>query len=229
MTTIGGRARVASGRPRYDEGCLAANALNVVGDRWALLVVRELLLSPKRFQAIRAGLPGITAAVLSTRLDQLRADGLVEWHTGLRYYALTPLGHALRPVVLELARWGVRHPAHDPTRFISPTSLMLSMSIMLDADAATGRHDAGGFDFGTESFTIRLDGAGGSQVSPQPADDVSFVLSGTGNSLAAAVYGPRRLTDLLGDGHGDGEVRLLGDESAAQAFVDLFELAPRPL
>lgn len=222
MTTYGQRAEVAGRRLRYDEGCLAANALNVVGDRWGLLVVRELLLSPKRFQAIRAGLPGITAAVLSARLDQLRADGLVEWHTTLRYYELTPLGQALRPVVLELARWGVRHPAHDPTKFISPTSLMLSMSIMFDKDAARGRRDVAGFDCGSETFTIRLDGAGGSQVGLQVADDIDFVLSGTGNSLAAAVYGPRPLSDLVDAG----VVQLLGDAGAAQAFIDLFALAP---
>src|SRR3546814_4770777 len=57
---------------RYDEGCLAAHALNLIGDRWALLVVRELMFAPKRFQMIRAGMPGITASVLTARLAQLR-------------------------------------------------------------------------------------------------------------------------------------------------------------
>src|SRR3546814_9400057 len=55
---------------RYDEGCLAAHALNLIGDRWALLVVRELMFAPKRFQMIRAGMPGITASVLTARLAQ---------------------------------------------------------------------------------------------------------------------------------------------------------------
>ena len=58
-------------RLRYDEGCLGAHALNLIGDRWALLVVRELMFQPKRFQMIRAGLPGITASVLTQRLAQL--------------------------------------------------------------------------------------------------------------------------------------------------------------
>lgn len=66
MSTIGETPRL-----RYDEGCLAAHALNLIGDRWALLVVRELMLRDKRFQAIRTGLPGITAGVLTQRLSQL--------------------------------------------------------------------------------------------------------------------------------------------------------------
>ena len=66
-----------SSRLRYDEGCLGAHALNLVGDRWALLVVRELMFQPKRFQMIRAGLPGITASVLTQRLAQLVQAGVV--------------------------------------------------------------------------------------------------------------------------------------------------------
>lgn len=224
MTAIAHRDGVAPRRPRYDDGCLAAHALNIVGDRWALLVVRELLLSPKRFQGIRAGLPGITAAVLSTRLEQLVASGIVERHPHLRHYSLTPLGGALRPVVLELARWGVRHPDHDPSRFISPTSLMLSMSIMVDAEAATGRHEAAGFDLGTEQFTLRLDGRGAVEPTPSIDADVSFVLRGSGNALAAAVYGPHPIGDLVHSG----AVTLVGDQASAAAFLALFSLQPHP-
>ncbi len=224
MTAIGHRNGVATRRPRYDDGCLAANALNVVGDRWALLVVRELLLSPKRFQGIRAGLPGITAAVLATRLEQLAAAGIVERHPQLRHYALTPLGEALLPVVLELGRWGVRHPDHDPSRFISPTSLMLSMTIMIDTDAAIGRHEVAGLDLGTESFTLRLDGRGVLEAAPSIAPDVSFVLGGTGNALAVAVYGPHPIGELVRSG----AVTLDGDEARAAAFLALFSLEPVP-
>ena len=64
-------------RLRYDEGCLGAHALNLIGDRWALLVVRELMFQPKRFQMLRAGLPGITASVLTQRLAQLVQVGVV--------------------------------------------------------------------------------------------------------------------------------------------------------
>ena len=124
MTNAGENPRL-----RYDEGCLAAHALNAVGDRWALLVVRELMLKPKRFQAIRAGLPGISAAVLAQRLTQLAAAGVVTHDPELGTYALTPSGRALRPVLIALCRWGSQHPGHDPRRLHQPDR----------ADAVDGR------------------------------------------------------------------------------------------
>ena len=75
-------------RLRYDEGCLGAHALNLIGDRWALLVVRELMFQPKRFQMIRAGLPGITASVLTQRLAQVVQAGVVAHDQVLGLYAL---------------------------------------------------------------------------------------------------------------------------------------------
>ena len=114
-------------RIRYDEGCLAAQALNVIGDRWALLVVRELLFTAKRFQAIRAGMPGITAAVLTQRLSQLTEAGVVAHDPMLGVYGLTPSGRALHPVLISLCHWGSQDEGHDPRRFISPTALMISM------------------------------------------------------------------------------------------------------
>ena len=86
-------------RLRYDEGCLAAQALNLIGDRWALLVVRELVFAPKRFQMIRAGLPGITASVLTGRLGQLVEAGVVAHDVRLGIYSLTDAGHGLLPVL----------------------------------------------------------------------------------------------------------------------------------
>ncbi|MGR3200185.1 MAG: winged helix-turn-helix transcriptional regulator, partial [Paracoccus sp. (in: a-proteobacteria)] len=80
---------------RYDEGCLAAHALNLVGDRWALMVVRELIFAPKRFGMLRAGLPGISASVLNGRLAQLQAAGILSHDRRLGIYALTPAGQGL--------------------------------------------------------------------------------------------------------------------------------------
>ena len=112
-------------RLRYDEGCLAAHALNLIGDRWALLVVRELMFSAKRFQMIRAGLPGITASVLTGRLAQLVEVDVIEHDERLGVYSLTEAGQALLPVLESLCRWALLVPGHDPTRFISPSALMI--------------------------------------------------------------------------------------------------------
>ncbi|MBB5221732.1 DNA-binding HxlR family transcriptional regulator [Amaricoccus macauensis] len=209
-------------RLRYDEGCLAAHALNLIGDRWALLVVRELILTPKRFQMLRAGLPGITASVLTARLGQLAGAGVVHHDQRLGLYGLTDLGGALLPVLEALCRWALLAPGHDPTRFISPTALMLSMRVNLMRDAAAGRTMAAGFGFGSEAFELRLaDGRLG--ILPVERPQTPFVLDGDGNTLAAAVYGPVPLAAMAAAG----TIAVEGDHAQAQAFVDLFQLAPQ--
>lgn len=200
-------------RIRYDEGCLAAHALNIIGDRWALLVVRELMLIPKRFQAIRHGLPGVTAAVLTQRLAQLTGAGVVTHDAG--QYALTDSGRGLMPVLQAMCRWGANHPGHDPQRFISPTALVISMTAMIRPG---GRQARAGMVMGNEAFTLHL--ANGILRPTAGAGTADFTLSGTGNSLARAVYGPVPLADLAGGG----VIGLAGDTDAAQDFADLFRL-----
>lgn len=213
MTKTGETARI-----RYDEGCLAAHALNVIGDRWSLLVVRELMLTPKRFQMIRRGLPGITAAVLTQRLGQLAGAGVVVRDAALGLYALTDSGKALLPVLQAMCRWGAVHPGHDPRRFISPTALMISMTAMIGE--ARGRVVAAAFRTPREGFVLRLTGDG--VLRPEAGADPQgdFVIEAEANALAVAVYGPARLADLAGQGL----IGLSGDARAAQDFVDLFRL-----
>jgi len=210
-------------RIRYDEGCLAAHALNLVGDRWALLAVRELMFAPKRFQALRAGMPGITASVLNGRLVQLREAGIL-WHDeNLGLYALTAAGRGLLPVLEALCRWALTVPGHDPSRFISPSALMISMGVTLMRDRAGGREARAGFDFGREAFEIGL--TEGNLITTAVARArAPFVLSGNGNTLAAAVYGAAPLALLAARGI----VGVEGDVAAAQSFVELFRLAPQP-
>lgn len=209
----------ATPRPRYDEGCLAAHSLNLIGDRWALLVVRELMFSAKRFQAIRAGLPGITASVLTARLSQLAWAGVVTQDAGPGLYALTDAGRALLPVLQALCRWALRVPGHDPARFISPSALMISMGVFLVPGLARDRSLLAGFDFGGEAFEMRL-AAGHLTTTATHRADAPFVLSGSGNTLAAAVYGRTPLPDLIAKGG----VAVHGDIAAAEDFLALFRL-----
>lgn len=214
MTKTGENPRI-----RYEEGCLAAHTLNLIGDRWALLVVRELMFAPKRFQMIRAGMPGITASVLTGRLTQLQQAGVVDHDAGMGVYSLTAAGRGLLPVLEALCRWALTVPGHDPTRFISPSALMISMGVTLMADRAQGIEATAGFDFGTEAFQMRL-ASGRLQTTAAPPPDAPFVLSGNGNTMAVAIYGTAPLPALIAKGL----VGAQGDLAAAQDFVDLFRL-----
>ncbi|MEQ9124890.1 MAG: helix-turn-helix domain-containing protein [Alphaproteobacteria bacterium] len=218
MTDKNGPSRV-----RYDEGCLAAHALNQIGDRWALLVVRELMFTAKRFQMIRAGIPGVTAGVLTARLAQLREAGVVAHDRALGLYALTDAGRGLLPVLEALCRWAPAIPGHDPSRFISPTALMISMGANLDRMAAKGRSARGGLDFGTEAFETDLV-EGRLQTRAVARPEAPFILKGDGGAMAKAVYGAASLEKLIALD----AIAAEGDLAAAQGFVDMFRLAPPP-
>ncbi|MEZ5724037.1 MAG: helix-turn-helix domain-containing protein [Paracoccaceae bacterium] len=209
----------AGGKLRYDEGCLGAHALNVMGDRWALLVVRELIFTSKRFQMLRAGMPGITASVLTQRLTQLREAGVVHHDERLGIYALTDLGRGLMPVLESLCQWALTLPGHDPTRFISPSSLMISMRVALKQPGEA----LAGFDFGAEAFQVRVTGTGlHTQAVATPK--APFILKGSGNAMAFTLYGPAPLIDMIAQGAVSAE----GDLAAAQYFIDRFRLDRTP-
>ena len=108
----------ASVSKRYDQYCPIAHALELIGDRWALLIVRELLQGPKRYTDLAAQLPGIGTNILAARLRELEAAGLVSRETFAEVpprveYSLTTRGRALRPVVDALASWGKGLPARQ--------------------------------------------------------------------------------------------------------------------
>src|SRR5919198_6110493 len=99
----------------YEQFCGVARALDLVGERWALLVVRDLVLGPKRFTDLRRGLPGMGTNILAARLKELEHAGVVRRRTlpppaASAVYELTEWGHELEPVVLALGRWGSRAP-----------------------------------------------------------------------------------------------------------------------
>jgi DNA-binding HxlR family transcriptional regulator len=106
---------------RYDQYCPIAHALGLVGERWSLLIVRELLQGPKRYTDLAASLPGIGTNILAARLKDLETGGLVTKHrldppAASQVYELTPYGHELKPVMRALALWGLRSidaPTHE--------------------------------------------------------------------------------------------------------------------
>ena len=136
---------------RYDDPCGIARALDVVGDRWALLVVRELIFGPKRFSQLRDGLPGVSPNVLSQRLRDLEEGGVVRREVldppaGVAVYELTARGLALEPVLLELGRWGSREPLPSAGQ-LSASAVLIALKTVFDPAAA-----ADGV------FALRIDG-----------------------------------------------------------------------
>jgi DNA-binding HxlR family transcriptional regulator len=130
---------MTSPRRSYDDSCGIARALDVVGERWSLLIVRELMLGPRRFGQLRAGLPDPSPNVLSQRLRELEDDGVVRRYVldppaGVAVYELTERGRALEPILLELGRWGSAVPIATD-RELSVVSMLGALKAMFDPGA----------------------------------------------------------------------------------------------
>src|SRR5690606_6512506 len=135
--------RRAGSRRSYGDACAAAHGLDLVGERWALLVMRELMVGPKRFSDLRASLPGISANVLTQRLEGREEVGILQRRllpppSSARVYELTEWGYESEPIFQALGRWAARSPTHDPRLPFSTASLLLSLRTMLDPDRADG-------------------------------------------------------------------------------------------
>ncbi len=218
---------VSPARRRYDEACAAAHALDLVGERWALLVMRELVFGPRRFSDLRTSLPGISANVLTQRLEGLEAAGVVRRRrlpppASAQVYELTEWGRESEPIFMALGRWAARSPAHDPTLPLSAASLLLSLRTMFDPERAEGIEARIGLRLGEETFLCRLDG-GRIEVAAGPLDGADAVLAGPVAAVAGAIYGGRKLDEL----EGAGALRVEGDRALAGWFVTLFPLPPK--
>src|SRR5687767_7775171 len=128
-------------RRTYDDGCAAAHALDLVGERWALLVVRELLLGPKRFPDLRDGLPNSSPNVLSQRLRELEEASIVQRRklpppASSWIYELTDWGCELKPVVISLGSWAIRSPSFPHGAPVGSDSVILALSTFFDPEAA---------------------------------------------------------------------------------------------
>jgi DNA-binding HxlR family transcriptional regulator len=205
-------------RRTYDDGCAAAHALDLVGERWALLVVRELLLGPKRFTDLRAGLPNASPNVLAQRLRGLEAAGVVRRRklpppAASRIYELTEWGQDLEPVIISLGRWGVRSPSKPPDAELGIDSLILSFRTMFDPEQAEGLE--AGFEIRLNEDSFRAEVAGGRL-------EIERGLADAG-TLAALVYGDLGLDDALRSG----DIGIEGDRELVERFIALFPL-PEP-
>jgi DNA-binding HxlR family transcriptional regulator len=171
---------VVNGRS-YRQSCGIARALDLVGERWALLVVRELVLGPKRFTDLRHGLPGIATNVLSQRLQQLERDGIVTRRllpppAASAVYELTEYGRDLVPVILALGRWGARSLGSQPPDYALRSEwLGVALQAFYQPEAAKGLSATIGFEFDDGAFTVRLD-RGRLEVTPGLADHADLTV-----------------------------------------------------
>jgi DNA-binding HxlR family transcriptional regulator len=220
-------SRNGPSRRRYDDACGTAHALDLIGERWALLVMRELMLGPKRFSDIRADLPGISANTLTQRLEGLEASGLVARKrlpppASAQVYELTQWGYEAEPIVQVMGRWATRSPAHDPTMPLSATSLMLSFRTMGDPARMKGLDARIGFSIGAETFLVTI--ANGRMTAERGSiAGANLVFTGPAPAIAGAVYGGVPIEAL----EAEGALKVEGDRRLAAKFVTLFPLPPK--
>ncbi len=217
----------ASRRRTYDDGCAAAHALDLVGERWALLVVRELLLGPKRFTDLRVGLPNASPNVLSQRLRELEGAGVVRRRklpppAASRVYELTDWGLELEPVIVSLGRWGVRSPTKPRDVGLGVDSLVLSFRTMFDPRAAEGLSASYELRLGEDLFRAEVAG-GRFEIERGTAQRPDAIFEADAATLAALVYEGRDLAEALRSGAASIE----GDGTEVERFLTLFPL-PEP-
>jgi DNA-binding HxlR family transcriptional regulator len=218
----------------YDDACGIARALDVIGDRWALLVVRELIFGPKRFLQLRGGLHGISPNVLSQRLRELEDAGLVrrdvlEPPASVAVYELTARGRALEPVLLELGRWGSQEPV-TTARELSVSALLVALKTVFDPAAAVDavyglRVDGQWFRLAVTGRSIDITAArtarsAGAGETKQPT--VTFDTDAA--TLRAVAFG----REPVAGAEREGRLAVHGDRDAAERFPRMFRVPGRP-
>jgi DNA-binding HxlR family transcriptional regulator len=222
-------AGVMNGRRSYGDPCGVARSLDVIGERWALLVVRDLLLGPKRFNDLLGGLPGVSPNVLSQRLRDLVDHGVVHRRdlgapARVRLYELTEWGRKLEPVLLQLGRWGSQAPL-PPDRELGLDSLLLS--IKAGFDPARADELRGTYQFRVDADTYVAEVTDGSvQISRGNTGRPDATLTTDIDTLRAVCAARRTLASTVRSG----DLQLDGDRQATKRLTDLlltpFSLLP---
>ena len=223
----------------YGQYCGVTSAVELIGERWALLIVRDLLVGPRRYTDLKQGLPRIPTNILSTRLKELQENGVVRrvpmTHCGL-VYELTPYGRELEPVVLALGRWGFQAMGDPgPDDVVTADSLTMALRTAFRADAAAVLPSAD-YELHVGDVTLRAQVVDGgltvAQLAP-PAPPVGGRLpAGEPDIVFAAGPGIRHV--ISGEltpaaAIDDGVVHVLaGEASLLERFAATFHIDPGP-
>jgi DNA-binding HxlR family transcriptional regulator len=204
----------------YHDPCGVARALNLVGERWALLIVRELLHGPKRFSDLRRGLPTVSPNVLSQRLAELADRGVVDQRllgppVSAHAYELSDLGAQLEPALVALARWGSRAAAPEPGE-LSVDALVLAMRTTTDPDRSC---PAGDYELNLEGdiIVVHVNRAGVTASRQRARRPVATITART-PTVRQVIFGSRPIDEVIDRG----ELQLAGDRRAARQFLRLF-------
>jgi len=205
----------------YGDPCGIARALDLVGERWALLVVRELLLGPKRFTDLRAGLPHVGPDMLAQRLRELEQAGVVQRGklpppAGARVYELTDWGRQLEPVVLALGRWGSQAPFPPERGELGVDAMVLALKTVFDPQRVERLRDQT-FELrlGETPFTVRV-GDTGLEAARGPATDPRATIATDPGILQDVLWHDRPVSA--------GGLEIAGDRRAGERFLALFPL-----
>jgi DNA-binding HxlR family transcriptional regulator len=216
---------MATKKRSYGDACGIARALDTVGERWALMVVRELLLGPKRFTDLRSGLPHVSPDVLAQRLKDLEASDVVAKRklpppAASQVYELTPKGLALEPVLVALGRWGGAEAAPPtPEMGISVDAQMLSLRTLFDPERAGDLKLAVGMELDGQRYFATV--AGASLVAERgETSSPDVTITGAQSSLIELIRGMRSIDEMVEDG----DLTVEGDRQGLERFIELFPL-----
>ena len=215
------KSRKSEAKRRYEDACGLAHAMELLGERWAMLVLRELAYGSRRFSELKADLKGISANVLAQRLAELEERKLVRKTklappASVQVYEATEWGLEVVPLIASLGRWAARSPWHNPALQMSHVSVIMSLQTLLSPKLAEGLDGRIGFNFGDVSYvtTIR-DGRLEVERGALEGCDVEF--AGTPSDVAAVIHGGAPLE----------MVEVKGDMELAKRFLTLFPLPPK--
>jgi DNA-binding HxlR family transcriptional regulator len=212
----------------YGQFCGLAHAMELVGERWALLVVRDLIPGPKRFTDLRNGLPKIPTNILSARLKELEATGVIGRRLlprpqGSVVYELTDYGRELEDVVLRLGRWGARSLGQPrPGDILTTDSLLVALRATFRPEHARGLQ--AGYELRAGEVVVHARVSDGAlETGPGPLPGADLVID-TGQQLRALMAGELSPAEAVAGGH----IRLEGDPELLDRFVDVFHIPPPP-
>jgi DNA-binding HxlR family transcriptional regulator len=208
---------VARTRTKLD-GCGIAHASDLLGQRWALLVVRELLLGPKRFTDLRMGIPDISPNVLGQRLRELEESGIVRRRklappAAVQVYELTEWGRDLEPAVLALGRWASRSPSFPEDAELGPDSLVLALKSTFQPEKAEGVNASYELRFEEMPFEISVKGSEFAAARREP-ENPDAVITTDPDTLARVVF----RGDPLRKAVDAGDIRIDGSRRAVNAL-----------